>query len=546
MTGGSNGRYGRYGGDSLYEGEPIEPQLLAIARRLDHDGGTWRRGLPDEQRAARRAIAAIASAAPTAIVPAVPSSQNAHTQSGMPSRPSGPRQPHQPRQRGSQRAQRLLAVAAMLVVVVLLAVVLRALGSRKAGPHPTATATATATRAPTATSTPSFPGAWSVAGTAALDSTPDFAPSDPRVIYFAQIQASGTSTASVTLQRSDDAGKSWQTLAPPPGLVVDDKLLDVHLVVSADDARTAFLYSARTAASCGPQSDRGLHALPALPSAPRDSHGSGGVCLTQYRSGDGGTTWETLALPVPGVIAQTVYDGNGTVYALVAQPLYGSGNAPPERLIASTDSGLTWHVADASLWAQQLGIAGMAVAPSTPGTDRNVSVWAVTDPVALSQSQQAAPSFRVWRSDDGGTTWRLMLNGDLPYQFSAALVAGSGALYQLAPQPTNQGGQTLAGELPAVSTDGGATWTQPPSAGLPPSLALAAAAPVAAGARIVVPFMEGSDTVFYAWAPGAASWTQVAPPIHQAQVAELFAVTSGAQTTLWAIYGNTVASFTLG
>lgn len=541
MTGGSNGSYG---GPPSYDGEPIEPELLAIARRLDHDGGTWRRGLPDEQQAARHALAAIAGATPTTTaLPPDPRTQP--DERGMWDGVGGGSTPNRPHGRGPRRAQRLLAVAAMLLVVILLAVVLRTLGARQAGPHPTAAATASATTAPTATSTPSFPGAWSVAGTFVTQGPPVFAPSDPRVAYFAQLQTpgkTGPSTTTLTLQRSDDAGKTWQTLVPPPGLVVDNNLLDVHLIASSFDARTVFLYTARSAASCGPQGDRGFHALPLAPRAPLPS---GGVCLTQYRSGNGGASWMRLALPVPGVIGQVVYDANGTVYAVVHQPLYGSGVEPPERLLASTDAGATWRLADASLWAQGYGIAAVTVAPSVANADRNVSVWVVTNPVALSQNPQASPQYQLWRSDDAGAAWHLTRTGSLPYQYSPSLVAGAGTLYQLAPQPQNQGGQTLADELPAVSTDGGATWSKPATTGMRSSFSLANAQPVVAGAAIIVPFFDGSDTVFYEWSPGAASWTEVAPPLKQESLGQLFAVSSNGRTTLWAVYGNTVASFVL-
>lgn len=553
MTGGSNNRYRGFS----YDGEPIEPELAALGQWLDHDGGTWRRGLADEQRVAQRVMVAIttATAAPTLPAPPLGLAPGARTrpdEPGMPSQPGVARRLNQPRRRGPRREQRLLAIAAMLLVVVLLAVVLKALGPRQATPHPTATATATT--APSATSTPSFPGAWSVAGTVALLAAPTFAPSDPRVVYEAGVQTpgapgrGGSATTTLTLQRSDDAGKTWHTLPLPPGLVVDNNLLDVRIVVGAEDVRSVYLYTARSTASCGLQGDR---LMPALPLQPTSRQGSGGACLTQYRSGDGGATWTTLTLPVPGIITQVVYDGNGTLYALVAHPLYGSGNPLPGRLIASNDGGLSWHVADATLWAQGYGIVSLTVVPSIPGTDRNVSVWVVTDPVAISQSQQAAPQFQPWRSDDSGATWRLTFSSALPYQYSAALVAGAGPLYQLAPQPTTAAGEVLADQIPAVSTDGGATWTKPPTTGLPSGDWLTVAEPVASGTAIVVPFRGGSEIDFYAWQPGAASWRQVAPSLRAQQLEDLFVTSSGSKTTLWVVYdglagnGFTVASFAL-
>lgn len=521
MTGGNNGRYG----GSLDDGERMEPELLAIARRLDHDGDTWQRGLPDEARTTQRVIAAISSAqaadaAQRSLMRTPPAAHNALSPSGA---PAGQPRPNQPHRQGSQRAQRLLAVAAMLAVVVLLAALLRTLAVRQAGPHPTATATAPV--APTATG---FPGTWSNA--LSLQGTPAFAPSDPRVIYEVQLQTPGkpgSSTTSVTLRRSDDAGTTWQTLALPTGLVADNNLLDLRLVVSPVDSQVAFLYSARSAASCAPQGDRGI---PTQPLEPRMPRGSGGVCLAQYRSADGGATWTTLALPVPGVIAQVVYDANGTLYALVAQPLYGSGNAPPDRLIASNDGGLTWHVADVSLWAQQLGIAGVAASRS------GMTVWAFTNPVALSQNPQAAPRYQLWRSDDGGTTWRLALSGTLPYPYSATLIAGAGALYQIAPFSP-----TLADQLPAVSTDGGATWTKPPTAGLPADVSarvLASVDPVVSGPAIIVPISDGGGIAFYAWQPGAAAWAQAAPTLVVGQFKGLVAVSAGGKTTLWALFAK--------
>ncbi|MFI5271924.1 MAG: hypothetical protein ACHQ4H_02685 [Ktedonobacterales bacterium] len=529
---------------SGYDGDErggMPPGIEQLARRLDHDGATWRRALPDEARVAQRVVARLTPGAVAEMTPPATTWRDASDSgaSGGGARP--------PRRTSGGARQRFLAVAAMLAVVLLLGALLLTFAPRQATPHPTATATTAATATLTPTQTPAFPGAWTTAGTVAEPPDVAFAPSDPRVGYLSATESTG-----VLLRRTDDAGKNWTSLPLPPGLVVDNHLIQVQAQASPLDAHTVFLFSARQGgtSACGAGADRGPFAAPRVPAAPLPS---GATCLAQYRSTDGGASWQTVALPAPGVLWSLQAGSNSTLYADIYAPLYGSGVLPAGRLALSTDGGATWTLIDGTFPAKQVGLAigsGQGASIHTFAVQTGGGrVWMITQ--STDPSTQLPPytqHYQLWSTADAGANWKLL--GDTPGGASDGLLASGADLY-LNPSPTGAA-KSLAASLPQVSTDGGRTWSQPPTVGLGADFTAGEAFPAALGdGTIIMPLLEGNTRLFYAWKPGDAAWQQVAPALLLVHVEQIFTVTSRSTTTLWVLHDKTagddttVESFTL-
>lgn len=495
----------------------LPPELQALARRLDHDGMVWRRELPDERHIARGVAAQIAQA-DTRARPSEGARRGYGDTwgAGAGAGWEPPRDEAGGPRGGHGRGRWGLAVGAALAVAVLMAGALWSLGVGRRGPDISAGPTATVS---VATSTVQPIGAWKTAGTLRTSPQTYFAPSDPRIAYQVALPTPGSDA--LMLVRTDNAGASYHNLPYPPGLLMDAQLVDLRALVSPRDPRTVYLFAVRQGAGCTE------------------------TCLTRWLSTDGGASWRTLSLPVPGALSAIEAGSGSTLYALVSLPLFSSGPVPASRLVASLDGGRSWRVADGDLAAQGLGVSDFAASPG--GT----SIYVISEPANIaSQPSSFVPHYQLWRSDNGGDGWALA--GDVPGSVPSGLHLAGQALYLFAPQR----GQILAASLPQVSTDGGRHWSAPPSAGLAPNAQLPEelSAPTAAlddGSLLLV-LRSGLDRDVYAWQPGAPAWRQVAPPLSAVHVDAVFSTAgAGGQTTLWAVYDEassstlTVASYPL-
>jgi DNA-directed RNA polymerase specialized sigma24 family protein len=435
--------------------------------------------------------------------------------------------------RGLSRLGRVAGVAAMAAVVILFAGVytLRAPGTHR-GNH---------AGEPTATPGVARDLAWQdqrqlqpgpEVGPADID--PVVSPSDPRVVYEANSHPTDDPSEVnwLALRRTDDGGATWHDLPVP----VHARITGVRLSVSPRDAHTVFLELYE------PAGDQPADACPAVfheSTVPRIA------CQPQYRSTDGGATWTPLITPDYHIPGESLV-GLNSGYGLGAPPgqgfglrsqgerLYSTLWCPPVdpcvRIVASDDGGVTWRFVDDAVIAQGMDILDYAVAPS------GATIFAIAGP--STHSWRSPTQLSLWRSDDGGATWRQI--GPLPTPHALGLLALPTAnsaqplLYLDAPRITGYATNKMGESVPSlsyladdvkVSTDGGSTWQSAPTGGastrLRPIFGLLGT--LADGSIVVGCVPDGGTDPFapagqdianhvtlYAWRLGDPTWRQLA------------------------------------
>ena len=230
--------------------------------------------------------------------------------------------------------------------------------------------------------TPIFDGVTSASSVGALE----VAPSDPNVIYvgMGDLITGGGINEGDGVYKSTDAGKTWQHLGLDdtrqiPAILVDPKDPNLVLLAAQGDVHKK-------------SETRGV-----------------------FRSTDGGSTWTktlyvddstgmqkiTWAADHPDVMLATsvrhyVVPVTGPVR--VPPPGGGAGGGGPTqsgptqtKLFKSTDKGLTWHEITGGGLPRLTGRTSVAIAMNTSA-----------------QRMFLIGNFGLYRSDDGGTTWRQM------------------------------------------------------------------------------------------------------------------------------------------
>jgi photosystem II stability/assembly factor-like uncharacterized protein len=209
----------------------------------------------------------------------------------------------------------------------------------------------------------------------------EVAPSDPDVVYvgMGDMITGGAINEGDGVYKSTDAGRTWRHLGLDatkqiPSILVDPKDPDLVLVAAQGNVH---LRSA----------DRGV-----------------------YRSTDGGKSWtKTLYVDDTTGIQKIAraYDQPGVIFATTVKhftepgpPQGGAGGfggrgraegASNTRIFKSTDEGLTWHEITGGGLPRLDGRTSIAVAMNTNA-----------------QRVYLVGNFGLWRSDDGGATWRQM------------------------------------------------------------------------------------------------------------------------------------------
>jgi photosystem II stability/assembly factor-like uncharacterized protein len=244
-------------------------------------------------------------------------------------------------------------------------------------------------------------------------------PSDPSVVWAGTGEAWAIRDSDVIgdgIYKSMDAGKTWTHSG------LDDTGRIARVLVHPTNPDIVF--ACATGRITGPQQERGV-----------------------YRTTDGGQKWERVlfvdentgcsGLSMDMKNPRTLFAGT---WQVEMHPWAMLSGGPGSGVYVSHDGGATWTKIEASgLPRSPLGKIDVAVAPS----DSN-RVYALI---------QTRDQGSVWRSDDGGASWRVV-------NWSRGLIGRAGYYIHLAVSPANEDEVLVSNSSFWQSTDGGRTFEE--------------------------------------------------------------------------------------
>jgi len=251
------------------------------------------------------------------------------------------------------------------------------------------------------------------------------APSDPNIVWAGTGEPWIRSHISVGqgVYKSTDAGKTWQFMGLEKTgrisrIVIDPKNPDIVLMGAVGHAY-------------GPQQERGV-----------------------FRTIDGGKNWErVLFTDEKSGCSDIVMDpANPRVLYAGMWPIeihtWGrESGGPGSGLFKSTDGGATWkRLTGNGLPTRTTGKVALAIAKSNP--DRIYALIETGDGVPL--NGQETDRGKLWRSEDGGATWRLV-------SYDRTLGGRTHYYFRLAVSPDNENETYYLTAAYSVSIDGGET-----------------------------------------------------------------------------------------
>jgi photosystem II stability/assembly factor-like uncharacterized protein len=243
------------------------------------------------------------------------------------------------------------------------------------------------------------------------------APSDPNVIYVGSGEGLHRPDLSVGdgVYRSTDAGKTWTHLGLRDGQQIPQ--------IAVDPQNPRRLYVAVAGHPYGPNEERGI-----------------------FRSTDGGDTFEKVLYKDENTGgADVVVDPSNPLIVYAA--LWESREGPWENaqwngtgggVFRSNDGGGTWTQLSGGL-PEGVVQANLAIAPS--------------EPARLIATVATKAGVKLYRTDDGGTTWKVITDDARP-----AGRIGGGDLSVPRIDPKNPDVVYVASTVSWKSTDGGKTW----------------------------------------------------------------------------------------
>ena len=209
------------------------------------------------------------------------------------------------------------------------------------------------------------------------------APSDANVIWAGTGEAWIRSHISIGngIYKSTDAGKTWQHMG------LDSTARIARVVVHPTNPDV--VYAAALGHAYGPQQQRGI-----------------------YRTMDGGKTWERVLFVDENTgAADVVMDPTNprilfaAMWQIVIHTWGRESGGSGSGIYMSRDGGATWkRLTGNGLPAKPFGKVGLAIAPNNPS--RIYALIETGDGVPV--HDQETDRGELWRSDDGGETWRVV------------------------------------------------------------------------------------------------------------------------------------------
>lgn len=298
----------------------------------------------------------------------------------------------------------LATVAAIALLLIGYVAIFHALPAKQhVASTPTATASATAT---------SQAAAWTMVTDSSIARQ---APASITTVYRVQLGSTAGSTSNLVgtqlLQRSDDAGLTWATMAWPniAGVTLPANLTEEATTTWSPRApMTLFLgLTVKNDALC-PAPD--VIPIPVINGIARATSTTGTLCEMTEVTTDGGATWRPLTPPSPltGTIggisdesalvtAKSVRVQGARIYALFTASLQAS--MLHGRLAVSDDGGATWRLVDLPIASAGQTVVDYALPPS------GQTLFALTTPAQSGDAKSTLPPVQFWSSQDGGATW---------------------------------------------------------------------------------------------------------------------------------------------
>jgi photosystem II stability/assembly factor-like uncharacterized protein len=177
------------------------------------------------------------------------------------------------------------------------------------------------------------------------------------------------------------------------------------------------------------------------------SHGDG-----VYKSLDGGKTWKNVGLRDSRAIGKVIINPQNPDIAFVAALGHPYGPNPERGIFRTTDGGKTWE--KVLYKDENTGGIDVAFDPHNP----NILLGALWQARRTSWSMESGgPGSGLYRSNDGGTTWKRLEEHGLPKgpygKIGVAVGANSDRVYALIEAHNQDGGLYR-------SDDGGESWQQ--------------------------------------------------------------------------------------
>ncbi len=250
------------------------------------------------------------------------------------------------------------------------------------------------------------------------------AQSEPNTVWAGTGEAWAIRDADVMgdgIYKSTDAGKTWTNM----GLRETGRI--GRIIVNPTNPNIVFVCALGRAT--GPQQERGV-----------------------YRTTDGGRTWTRSLFVDPGTgcsgLTMDAHDPNvlfAGMWQVVMHTWAMFGGGPSSAIYVTRDGGATWsRVQDAGLPKEPLGKIDVAVAP--------------TDSKRVYALIQTANQGSVWRSDDGGHSWRVS-------NWERDLIGRAGYYINIKVSPANENDVAVASSSDWQSLDGGVTFKEVPWGG---------------------------------------------------------------------------------